>query len=259
MSVKTRNVVMGAALLLAGFAKADDLATARSVMGPALGDLGLMDDVTLVATGTEDINGNVTNVSARVSVRRVGTGPGTQSLVELVSYRGTTLQQRVVANGSRMWFYNAPKHEYSVWNYSGGTNPDQAMLLTLKKHTSGLDTLLGQLLLEAHEARVTGTLALTNRWRPFMPMAQVTYSTGNVQCVSTVPDYKEINYAVTEPTPGDYQIDHVDIYGERKLAAGIMFTQVTVAVHRDTLVPATDFSFNPGTAKPVSLGIRQGS
>ncbi len=228
------------------------------MMGPALTDLGLQSQTTLLFTGTEDHGGTVTAVSSRVSVFRQTTGTSTATWIEMVSFRGPTLQSRVVATGSRMWFYNALRNEYSAWNYGAVTDPDKAMLLTLKRWTTGYDNLIAQILVEANDGRNNGSLSLTSKWLPWMPLAQVSTSTGVVQCVSSVPDYKQVTYNITEPVPGDYRLDRVDLYSERKSAGSLVVTNANVQVFRDTLVPATDFSFDPGNAKLVALGLRQG-
>lgn len=265
-----RTIFIPAMLAVCAYASAD-LATAQAMMGPALFDLGSLTKVTIDRTGYEEVNGIQTSTNSRLAIQRTPISGGVLTQLELLWWKGGTLQTRIVAEiqpgtsagqyEKRLWFYDAIKNTYSSWSY--GHLPldsaDLSMIRTVKKVASPDDQILVQLAEEAELAAQTGEVAAANRWRPFLPLSQVNASGGSIQAVSNVGSrYTQIDYTITEPNPGEYHLSRIDTYAERPFGTARITTESTLTIHELSLAAGTSFVFNPGNARPVANSIFQG-
>lgn len=228
------------------------------MMASAMADLGLLTSHTITMSGSERLGRQVTSFATRISVRKTFSSAGYTTLLEMVSAKDRSLLSRFVANGSYLYYYNREKHEYSSWSYGDGStqDPDYAMLMTLGKLASASDTVLTKALTESHQAQIDPS-RLANSWNPWLATAKVTVAGNMVTTTSTSPNFREVQYMLTEPTPGYYRLDRIQYYEEKPTGSDLAIIQWTATVLRNTLVSGTDFTFVPGNAKPVSIQLRQ--
>ncbi|QYK53195.1 MAG: hypothetical protein KF824_13185 [Fimbriimonadaceae bacterium] len=265
-----RRILTGAAIASAVLVQAQSLASAQTQMGWALNGLGQLTRTTFEKIGYEESNGFRTDYTSTLAIRRGLVSGDVYTEIEYKSYKGTALQTRVVTEISptsdpkvlerRLCYYDATRNTYAIWSYGHlGAKADISMLQTLKKVVRPDDAILAQLAEESEYAAANGVSAAVSRWRPFLSLATVATSTGNIQAVlSSGAKYNEHNYAINEPTPGDYHLSRVDFYGERPGGAALLITDWSIAVYESSLPTTVNFTFNPGTAKPMANSIFQG-
>lgn len=240
-------------------------------MGWALHGLSSLTQTTFDKSGYEESNGFRTNYSSTMAIQRALFAGNLYTRIEYKAYKGVTLQTRIVTEivpstkpnelERRLWYYDATRHAYATWSYGHLTpaNADIAMLQTLKKVVRPDDAIMAQLAEEIEYAGTNGVTAATNRWRPFLSLANVNTSTGNIQAIQNAgAKYNEFNYSISEPTPADYHLSRIDFYGERPGGAALLITNWTMNVLESSLPTGVDFTFNPGTAKPLPSSIFQG-
>lgn len=184
------------------------------------------------------------------------------TVLEQFTYKNGVLQSRIVADGGRLWFYDALRHEYSSWNYGNGSvqNPNRAVLVVLRKLSKDQDGVLSQALIDALDVGANGAFWMQSRWKPWMTLATVTSSTTTVSAEVTTPFYQNLVYSLTPPgipTNGLYRLDQIQFYSTRPRGNGTEVTEWTATINRGGVHSNATFAFNPGTAKPVSIGLSQ--
>lgn len=243
------------------------LSVMRQWYAPAMYNLGGSDMNYLEIVGTEDVGGAITDLFANVSVYRY-VDPADFSVrmyVEYKTYRNSVLQRRVVADGLHVWSYDALKNQYSSWTYdreSSDKNRDWAaaavnVLRTIRRQAQGIDDIMFGTLLDANEAR-TGVARLLIQWTPWMPSATINGSGPTFTASTTTPKATSMDYNISQPVPGDYHFLGID-NGKMWVPSGktTAYTQFSMTVDENSYPASASFTFNPGNAKPVSVGIPQ--
>ncbi len=248
-----------------------DLATAKTMMGPALYDLGSLTQLTINRTGFEDVNGIQTASNSRLAIQRTPISGGVLTQLELLWWKGGTLQTRIVAEikpgtaagqyEKRLWYYDAVRNTYSSWSY--GNLPlesaDLSMLRTVKKVASPDDQIIVQLAEEAELAAQSGETVAANRWRPFLPLSQVNTSGGSIQAVHHLGSrYTQLDYTINEPNPGEYRLGRIAYYAERPFGTALLTSNFNIEILELSLPGGTSFTFQPGSARPVANSLLQG-
>lgn len=243
-----------------------DLFVARGMMAPALADLGGQERSSLVLTGTETVGSTVTALSSEVAVHRYQEPDlSYRYYLEYRSFRDGTLVKRVVADGTRVWTYDAGRHEYSVWQYdleAGDRNrvADRAalnMMRTVRRQATGPDDLLMQLTVEAYEAQANYS-ALVSKWHPWMTNATVTLAGAGFFARTSSPRVTEMFYEISNPSPTEFYFTALRMGRiEQREGTGWKVTEFEVAVNRGAYSATANFGFSPGTAKPVAVGLPQ--
>lgn len=184
------------------------------------------------------------------------------TMLEQFTYKNGVLQSRIVADGGRLWFYDALRHEYSSWNYGNGSvqNPNRAVLVVLRKLSKDQDGILAQSLIDALDVGANGSFWMQARWKPWMTLATVTSGTTTISAEMNTPYYQSLVYSVTPPglpTNGLYRLDQMQFYSTRTRGTGSEVTEWTATINRGVVHGNATFTFNPGTARPVSIGLSQ--
>ncbi|MCB0824902.1 MAG: hypothetical protein KDC26_01820 [Armatimonadetes bacterium] len=232
------------ALSLAAGANAQ-LAAARAMMAPALSDLGYTDQYSIVISGNENDGSTLTNLWARVSFMRTTAGV---PYLEFLTYRNTTLLNRVVADGTFLWNYDAEKNSYWSWAYTQvptGQTPEQAILMMFKRAVPGSYGVLTQTMVEANEVRRIGTGSMQSRWRPWQPLSNVLTSSTQIIANANTPRVSQTTYNISTPVPGTTRITAIDFNENGSGVKSGYYTQWSATFQHGTLVPSTDFTFTP--------------
>ncbi len=243
-----------------------DLLVARGWIAPALADFGDQEKASLVMTGTETVGLTTIPLAAELAVHRTLEPDLTyRYYFELRSWRDNVLTKRVVADGNRVWNYDARKHEYSVWQYDlepGDRNriPDRAalnMLRVVRKQFSGVEDLMMQTMIEAYEAQ-NGYSALLAKWLPWMPGSEVTLVGSGFRATTVSPRMTDMIYEISNPSAVEFYLLGIK-FGRIEQREGSMLktTLFDVTVNRGFYSATANFGFIPGTAKPVAVGLPQ--
>lgn len=234
------------------------LTEARMKMATAMSHLGAQQQTTILVTGEERQGSRRTPLASRLSVYR-GLLEGEPTIwLELVVQKNGVTQQRLVADGQRLWNYNGPNNTYSVWSYREGTSdPARTLLMSLKKLTSNEENILAQTMLEAQETVSAGSFYLESRWLPWMPTATVSNPGSAIVAESSTPNSRKLTYLLAEPMPGAWQFNGYEYLQTRSVAGVPTITELTASVQHDTLSTDTSFVFNPGNARPISVSQSQ--
>lgn len=256
-----------AAAVLAPVATAADIDTARTMMAPALSDLGMMTRSAIILQGTEDVGGVTTTVDARIAVLRQLQSDGTiRTYTEISTLKNGVEVQRIVGDGYRMWAFDTARNQYSVYRYdietgAQGRNPEGAaanLFKAAKRLTNQGVNMLLQTMVEAEHARNNVTSFYT-RWNPWAPTATVTLNGTGFRALLASPKYVDLNYDISNPNPGVYLLLGFNGYAEEREGSNVKAIQWQATVVRDAYPPSVDLTFAPPAgAKPVSINLAYG-
>lgn len=228
------------------------------MVSQAMNNLAANDRYTLLLTGTETTGSVSVALETRLSIQTVPQGSRLVVYAELVSRRDGVLQYRAVADGERLWVYDRAAHTYTSWSYNRTSGqPDRNMLLALRRAARGTDSHVVQAALDAYDVVMVSGGGLPN-WQPGLPVPTVSTTASTVNAQSTTPHTRDLTYEFAL-VGGSLQLARFALNASERMGAGWKVTQWNTEVYPSVLDPATVFSFNPGTARPISLGLRQSS
>lgn len=259
------------ALLTLPFAvEANGLSDARAQLAPLFTDLGQQNQYWLGATGTVTYGQYQHTLSDFVSVQfgstTVNGQPATTVMIDARSYYDGALVRRVVGDkDGYVWDHDAIRNTYRVTRYGNSVDsavPGTSYLNTLgnfvRSRANGPSGFLAHLLSSALQAHESGG-GVASAWEPFFASSSVevdpkaytiTASNAGQDPITTTYTWKTVNGADVLDTVGFSQSKFVN------------FKQVdyawTATLHRAEAMPNQDFTFNPGNARLVSVGLRQG-
>ncbi|ARU39768.1 hypothetical protein CCB80_00855 [Armatimonadetes bacterium Uphvl-Ar1] len=253
--------LLTATLMAAAAMSQAQLPAAKTLMGDVLTDLGSEPVYSLYKSGTEDINGTITNIDSGLIVRDVSTNPGeVHYRIEYVARRNGVYTHRGVVDGSRIWFYTVATNSYSTYTYNQLNVADQPATIfrTLRKFISGEDQFLVQLAQEAYEARISGSAAAANKWLPWMPMySSLVVSSGVIEAVSQVPNYRYLAYE-TSSLAGVDILSRIVGRTEKIRGATTTINDWNINAYKYELASANYTFVPPAGSRATASGLAQG-
>lgn len=240
------------------FAQRGDLASARQMMASGLQNIGQEAKTTIFVSGKLEVGGEEQPIYASAATQRVAGPQGMTVYLDLRIVSPGKVETRLVADGTNLWIYDVLRHQYSVWPYYQAKNPNHAMLMFAKSQLTDFHGIMLQTLIEADEAASKGTFWLENRWNPWMPTGQTTVTGNEIHTVAITPHPREITYKLARVALGDYSLNQY-IYRYELVKGGKKhILHITGQVYHNELPDNANFTFEPGTAKPVPLSKAQG-
>lgn len=263
-----------ALLTLPFAAHANGLSDARTQLAPLFTDLGQQDQYWFGATGTVTVGQFQHTLYDFVSVQfgtlTVSGQVATTVRIDARTYYDGTdeshLVRRVVGDkDGYAWDYDAIQNTYRVTRYGNSVQPavqGMSYLATLgnfvRSRATGPSAMLAHLLSAALQSR-EGASAVANAWEPFFASSSVsvdpqayTITTANTGAdpITTTYLWKTVN--------GADVLDSVSFQQTKWVNNKQLSYDWTAVLHRDESMPNQDFSFTPGTARLISVGLRQG-
>lgn len=244
-----------------------DLATARSMIGPALVNLGAEEQTAMEMTGTETTGSIVVDLAARLSVHRyLETDGRMRFYFELKSWRNGTLTRRIVGDGRRVWNYDAARHTYSSWQYdfeTGDVNRDgeagaDKLLRSIRRFVSGPEDMMVRVMTEAQATRTAIGVAGA-RWTPWIPNADVAMLDEGFRTWTSAPRVTYADYGIEDSESGSYVLNRLE--NCRTVVRDGSYDKVTdwqITILHDNNPAGTHYAFDPGTARAVSVDLPQG-
>jgi hypothetical protein len=200
-------------------------------------------ELTLTATASER-RGN------RRIVQEVTVGfvhrPGQGDVrLELTVHEGGLLVQRIAADGTRIWCWEARGDTYLSRPYGNddGLLPDWRLRLFsfLRAQTSGVSSFVARVLTDAYE----GLTSQGQPWRPWIPTARLERSQGGVRAVAASPVPAVTTYVLDPKDGADAALTR--IVHETTLRAGESEPALRwrVEIHPGRLPHDVQFGFTP--------------
>ncbi len=231
------------------------LQDARDLLTPVLGDLAMRNSFAFLVAGEEEVRGRIVPFETHLAMQRGGTLEAPTLFIEMVSRRDGRLVERLVADGDHIWIYDAVAHTFGSMSYQRTAPGIRSAIDTLRRRSTHANLAILTLLGQVQRARLEGAALAANSWVPTSPLAELQVTESQLIMTSQSPAWSRTIF------------DLAVINGQKTLRS-IQFESVTRIAGRDTLaswnatlrdtVPSwVSYTFNPGTAKPVSLGLSQ--
>ena len=238
-----------------------DITTAKTAMGEVLQNLGDEQVFTMHKTGTEDYNGNITNLESVLVIRDLDPNPGIFNYrIEYRSYRNGTMVNRAAVDGSRIWFYTVATNAYSVYTYNqiAPANQPTAIFRTLNKLAGGEEQIMMQVAQQAFEASLNGQFAMASKWLPWMPVySSLNDSSAGVQVESQVPNYRFIDYQ-TAVLSGENTLVRIKGRTELNRPGRYIINDWNIEITPNEFT-GTDYSFvPPANSRASAVNLSQG-
>lgn len=258
--------IVGIAFIVSGaFAQAPRQMTdleCRSQLTDALNNMHLADPMNpmaysyVVRVDTADrIGSNTTNYISVLRLFDNASVAGLLTKAELTTYRGVSLQQRVVADGRRVWAYDPARNEYSVSQYDTERNPRNPdyrrdFVNMLREPVQGIPSTLINLALQSGMAGSVGS----RDWLPGFTFQGEEAPTGDTQAIwQAMPDNSRYaRFDLVQDTNGRWQIDSARIFKRenvggqvRELDSVITFPLDTFGARLTQTENSVEFGFRP--------------
>lgn len=238
-----------------GLVRADDLAGARALMASALSELASHPSVTmeLVGTYTDDGQPTALYTTLTFSIETISDVPVVR--LEMIESVGGSIVSRTVADGTRLWTYDAIRNTYRSSNYAGesytGKERDRLFKLMALRSRDDL-TLFARLLDETYGASAA---QVATAWRPWRPNSTVGVSGTSVVCASGQPFNNQLTYLIEAIQGGGYRLLGADYYEESLISERVRTTQWQISIVSYDVPQEVSFEFVPPEgARAVSTG-----
>jgi len=248
-------------LVVATASWADDLASARQMIAETYGRLALKDMVHINVSGDVTVGDERQPFAIQMVVKRVQTTNSTQTIYfeGLVVENGMTTH-RYVGDGDPFWVYDALKNTYSVVDYGSATTPAQQgsrLFNTLKRVTSGPSQFAAGFLADIDRCRTSGSVAVADTWTPYISTAVITTSGLGIACNARAPQAANLTYGFQRDADGLLWFSSATYESTKSIGAKLKKTSWNL-MSIDTPPSTMDFTFDRGTATPVSITVAQG-
>ncbi|MBS1708865.1 MAG: hypothetical protein JSS65_09115 [Armatimonadetes bacterium] len=247
-------------LVVATASWADDLPSARQMVAESFGRLALMNNITVNLSGNVVLDSGIDPFAVQMVVeRRLVAGEEKIYFEGLVTEAAMTTK-RYVGDGDHLWIYDTRRHAYSVVDYGSRQTAGQRgsrLFSTLKRVTQGPAQFVASFLADIDRCRTNGSGTVATTWTPWLSTATVKTSRMSIACNARPPADASLTYS--------FRVDDEDrlwltgaAYDASKFEAHMQRHTAWSLVYSSTPPASTDYTFDPGTATPVSITLAQG-